>query len=894
MSADARINSIKHLATFNNEQLLEALLSDDVHGLSEQEVTRRQAEYGLNTVITHHRTSLLQIILNQFTNPIAWLLLVAVVISLIFQDYLEMYAILVVLLINAAIGAVTEVKALDSMEALRVMSEAQAVVIRQGKQLIINSSELVPGDIVLLSAGDVISADMCLLSSNQLQVDESALTGESLPITKNSSPTDYIEEVQNPRLLYKGTSALRGTGVAVTINTGIHTELGKISTLISEAAPERSPLENRIQHLSGQLIKLTLGLIFVITVLGLIKAESYLELIKTSIALAVAAIPEGMLIVTTLVLARSMLKLAKKNVLIERLSAIETLGSTTLIMTDKTGTLTENKMLVTELLTNVTNKTKLNELQHPADPAISSLIDIAVLCNNATLDQLKGDPIEVALIKMSEQIAPKRLQELNQYKKFGEQPFDPDVRYMITCHSLPSSSQFQVSIKGAPESVIEHCQYYLDGSGQAELTPDLKRQWLKNINSMAESGLRVLALAYRVSGTASATVDDTFCLVGIVGMEDPLRDTVPEAIQQCHDAGMRVVMVTGDNGLTAGKIAKRINLGKSGESKTLTGVELDELVKTQSSENDDELYQADVFSRVSPKQKYDLAEFYQAKGHIVAMTGDGVNDGPALKNADIGIAMGIRGTEVAKQAADMVLLDDSFPAITEAISQGRSVFNNIRKFVLYLLSCNLSEILIVSLAVLSGFPIPLLPLQILFLNLVTDVFPALALGACKGGSNIMKQPPRDPKEGIIEKEHWLQIVTYATLLSVIVFGAFLIDLYYLKSSSDHAVTVAFLTLAISQLLHVFNMREQKKKTWNNEITRNRYIWIALGLCSGLLLLAVYTPLLAEVLHIVAMDWSSWLLVLGFSALTIPLFSIIHFWPFTRQGEQPVFQVAYNF
>ncbi|WP_223670714.1 cation-translocating P-type ATPase [Kangiella shandongensis] len=882
MNAGTQIDSIKKLATLSNEKLLSTLGSDVSQGLNDHDIEQRQAQYGANSVIKYHRTSLLRIILNQFTNPIAWLLLVAVLISLVFQDYLEMYAILAVLFINAAIGAITELKALDSMEALRSMSEAQALVLRQGKRITINSSELVPGDIVLLAAGDLVTADMCLLESNKLQVDESALTGESLPISKNNTPTHYIEDIQNPRLLYKGTAVLRGTGVAVVANTGAHTELGRISILIAEATPERSPLENRIQHLSGQLIKLTLGLILAITILGLIKAESYLELIKTSIALAVAAIPEGMLIVTTLVLARSMLKLAKKNVLIERLSAIETLGSTTLIMTDKTGTLTENKMLVTELLTNLTERAHLNELQQPIDPAVASLVDVAVLCNNTNRDELKGDPIEIALIKMAQQIAPEQLQKLNQYEKVAEQPFDPDVRYMITCHSLPSSSQFQVSIKGAPESIIEHCHYYLDGSNKVALSPDLKSQWLSSINQMAESGLRVLALAYRVSDTSSVAVDGNFCLIGIVGMEDPLRETVPEAIQQCHDAGIRIVMVTGDNGLTASKIAKKINLGEQGDNTTLTGVELEEIVKHQSKESDEKLYQVDIFSRVSPKQKYDLAEFYQEREHIVAMTGDGVNDGPALKNADIGIAMGIRGTEVAKQAADMVLLDDSFPAIAEAVSQGRTVFNNIRKFVLYLLSCNLSEILVVSLAVLSGFPIPLLPLQILFLNLVTDVFPALALGTCKGEEDVMKQPPRDPAETIIEKEHWLQIVTYAVLLSIIVFSAFLVDLYYFESSSDHAVTIAFLTLAISQLLHVFNMREEKKRVWKNEITRNLYIWIALAICSLLLLFAVHIPLLSKVLNIVPMGWSSWLLVFGFSFLTVPLFNIIHLWPIIRR------------
>lgn len=882
MNVEARINSIIKFATLSNEKLLRALGSDLSQGLNDHDIEQRGIQYGANSVIKYHRTSLLRIILNQFTNPIAWLLLVAVLISLAFQDYLEMYAILTVLFINAAIGAITELKALDSMEALRSMSEAQAVVIRQGKQKTINSSELVPGDIVLLAAGDLVTADMCLLESNKLQVDESALTGESLPISKNSLPTDYIEDIHNPRLLYKGTAVLRGTGIAVVINTGTNTELGKISILISEAAPERSPLENRIQHLSGQLIKLTIGLILVITILGLIKTETYLELIKTSIALAVAAIPEGMLIVTTLVLARSMLKLAKKNVLIERLSAIETLGSTTLIMTDKTGTLTENKMLVTELLTGVSEKNSFNELKHPIEPAISSLTDVAVLCNNASLDELKGDPIEVALIKMAEQIAPERLQKLSQYKRVGEQPFDPDVRYMITCHSLPSSSQFQISMKGAPESIIEHCHYYLDGSSQIELSPELKSQWLSNINLMAESGLRVLALAYRISNTSSAAEDNKFCLAGIVGMEDPLRETVPEAIQRCREAGIRVVMVTGDNGLTASKIAKKIHLGDTAESKALTGIELDELARKEPSESGDGLYQVDVFSRVSPKQKYDLVEFYQSKQHIVAMTGDGVNDGPALKNADIGIAMGIRGTEVAKQAADMVLLDDSFPAITEAISQGRTVFNNIRKFVLYLLSCNLSEILIVSLAVLSGFPIPLLPLQILFLNLVTDVFPALALGACKGEDDVMKHPPRNPAVNIIEKQHWLEIVTYAILMSTIVLSAFLVDLYYFNSSSEHAVTIAFLTLAISQLLHVFNMREEKKRIWNNEVTRNLYIWIALAICALLLLFAVHIPILSKVLNIVPMDWSSWLLVFAFSFLTIPLFTVIHLWSIIRQ------------
>ncbi|AOE49862.1 cation-translocating P-type ATPase [Kangiella sediminilitoris] len=866
--------SIKQLATLDNSELLTVLQSKASEGLTAVEVDERQKQYGPNDIIQQQRTSLLQIILNQFTNPIAWLLLIAVFISLVFQDYLEMYAIIAVLFINASIGAITEFKALDSMEALRKMSEAHAVVLRNGNKVTINASELVPGDIVLLNAGDLITADMCLLDSNKLQADESPLTGESLPIAKSHSPTLLSDDIQNSRILYKGTAVLRGTATAVVVNTGTHTELGKISTLISEAAPERSPLEERIQQLSGQLIKLTLGLIVVITILGLIKAESYLELVKTSIALAVAAIPEGMLIVTTLVLARSMLKLAQKNVLIERLSAVETLGSTTLIMTDKTGTLTENKMLVTEVLIEVSEFVVLDKTAPiTSHSTLEKLMEIAVLCNNADRDQDSGDPIELALLKMASGSIPDRIKNIEQFKKVAELPFDPDIRLMIVSHELPKNDHCQASIKGAPESILEHCSHYLKGNEQIALTESLKTQWLANVNQMAESGLRVLALGYRLDTKATADITNNFCLVGVVGMEDPLRETVPEAIEQCHNAGIRIIMVTGDNGLTANKIAQKAQLVKSGKDcHTMTGIELKALTDVGNTEKNDELYDVDVFSRVSPRQKYDLAEFYQSRDHVVAMTGDGVNDGPALKNADIGIAMGIRGTEVAKQAADMVLLDDSFPAIAEAIAQGRSVFNNIRKFVLYLLSCNLSEILVVSVAVLSGFPIPLLPLQILFLNLVTDVFPALALGACKGETEEMEKPPREQSERIIESKHWQKIVTHALMLTTLVFSAFLIDLYYFESSSDHAVTVAFLTLAISQLLHVFNMREDNKTFWNNEVIRNGYVWIALGICAVLILVAVYVPLLSRVLNIVDIDGAAWLLVLAFSSVTVLVYT----------------------
>jgi Ca2+-transporting ATPase len=661
------------------------------------------------------------------------------------------------------------------------------------------------------------------------------------------------------------------------------TELGRISALVEEAKEELTPLEKRLDQLGRKLIWLTLVIALFVAVSGIAAGKDLLLMIETAIALAVAAVPEGLPIVATIALARGMFRMARRNAIINQLSAVESLGSTNIIFTDKTGTLTENRMTVARyalssgdiVVGSEEEREKFRRNGEAIDPNGESLLrealEIGMLCNNASLserdsggDGAVGDPLEVALLVAGAKAGLRRKDLVEKQPEMREEAFDSEAKMMGTFHKI--DSHYRVAVKGAPEAVLNACSSVRTLEGDRPMTEDLRREWLKRNDRLAEEGLRILALAAKTAESVDVHPYGDLSLVGLVGLLDPPRSRVSDSIALCHKAGIKVIMVTGDQPVTARNVGAAVGLAVDAQD-VIHGKDLRD-PEHLSEEERRRLINAKIFARVNPKQKLDLITLHQKNKSIVAMTGDGVNDAPALKKADIGVAMGLRGTQVAREAADMVLKDDSFATIVAAVEQGRVIFNNIRKFIIYLLSCNVSEILIVALASLARAPLPLLPLQILFLNLVTDVFPALALGVGEGDPDIMKRPPRNPQESLVTRRHWITLGIYGSFITVSVLTAFALAFVWLDADYEQAVTISFLTLALAQLWHVFNMRDKGSKVFRNEITRNTYVWGALVVCVGLLLLAVYLQILALVLNLTDPGYEGWILIVTLSLVPL--------------------------
>ncbi len=861
-----------------SEAVLSALDADPRSGLDPHEVARRLERYGPNALREALRRSRGQILVAQFRSMLAALLAAAALLSALFGQWAEALAVMVVLAVNAAIGFMTELRAVRSMEALRSLGRVHATVRREGRLDTVEADALVPGDIVLVEGGDVVTADVRLLQASKLQADESALTGESLPVGKRARAVAADAPLaERACMLYKGTSISRGSGEGVVIATGMGTELGRISQLVAEAEDEATPLEHRLDRLGQRLVWVTLVVAAVIGVTGLLAGKPWLLILETAIALAVATVPEGLPIIATITLARGMRRMADRNALVNRLSAVETLGATSVIFTDKTGTLTENRLSVAGLwlaegraepsgqgggLTLDGAPAALERL-----PNLRAALEVAALCNNAALGGASGhgvgDPLEVALLRAAAAAGVTREALLDRHPEVREVAFDPDNKMMGTLHEAGAGGaggRYRVAVKGAPESVLQACTRVAHADGSHHLESRERALWEERNRELAGRGLRVLALASRAEEREQAELYGDLTLLALVGLEDPPRQGVASAIEGCHQAGIRVVMVTGDQAVTAASIGRAVGL-TAGPAKVVAGSDMARLLANRSADGDDALVGADILARVTPEQKLELIRLYQARGAIVAMTGDGVNDAPALKKADIGVAMGLHGTEVAREAADMVLKDDAFGTIVEAVKQGRIIFDTIRVFVLYLLSCNLSEILVIGTASALGASMPLLPpLQILFLNLVTDVFPALALGAGEGAPDVLARRPRDPAEPVLAARHWRSLTGYALLITLAVLAAFALALGPLGLGPAEAVTVSFLTLAFAQLWHVFDMREPGSPLLANEITRNPWVWGALALCSGLLLAAMAIPGARLVLELTPLDASAWGLV----------------------------------
>ena len=880
-------------------------------GLSSEEAQARLRQYGPNALPEARPTPFWKRVLEQLKGFVVLILIGAALISMVLGDWIEAGAILAIVILNAFVGAIQESRAEQALQSLKKMAAPEAQVLRDGVRKTIPARELVPGDIVLLEAGSIVPADLRLIEAAQLRVDESSLTGESVPVDKDADavlPEDTAL-ADRVNMAFMGTTVAYGRGVGVVVATGPATVLGEIAGVIEEPQ-EETPLQRKLEEVGkilGVLILIICGLVFVVEILRdpnlhILLDEGLLAYLRTAerallgffiiaVSLAVAAVPEGLPAVVTLCLAAGMREMLRRNALVRRLPSVETLGSATVICADKTGTLTQNQMTVTTIWVwderiSVTGQGYRPEGQflldgRPLDPKAHPLLLgalwIGLLCNDAELREengafrVIGDPTEGALVVAGLKAGLSK----NAIPRVSELPFDSERKRMTTIHPaenfpLAVSAPYVAAVKGAPDVVLAHCTALASASGPIALTPE-KRERIAAMNeSLASQGLRVLAVAYRpLPGVPEEPtpeeIERDLVFLGLLGMQDPPRPEVPEALAKARRAGLRTIMITGDHVATAVAIAKQIGLLRS-NGRVISGSELDRM-------SDEELIrvidEVDVFARVSPHHKVRIVEALRARGEIVAMTGDGVNDAPALKRADIGIAMGISGTDVAKATADMVLLDDNYASIVAAVEQGRVIYSNIRKTVYYLLSCNFAEIAIIFIAVLLGWPTPLTAIQLLWLNLLTDGAPALALGMEPAEPGIMERPPRSPKERIINREMARGIFLQASALTAAVLGLF--ALAYHGAWREDADTLAFVTLVVAELFRAYAARSEWVPLFKLGIFTNRWMQWAFLSSLALLLLVVYVPPLRPVFNTVPLTPTMWAVLFPFTL--VPLFIV---------------------
>jgi len=847
--------------SYSVEEIYE-LLKTSGDGLSKDEAHNRRNEYGRNRLQERKKKSLFSLFLSQVNNPVIYLLLAAMTVSFIFSDIPEAIAIIAVILLNTIIGFWMEYRAQTSLNALKKMAPLSTRVIRENVEKEIHAEELVPGDLIILEAGDLVPADARIIAASELSVDESPLTGESLPVSKQTDPVDQSAQVADrTNMLFKGTAVTTGKTRAVVTGIGMVTEIGNISKMVSEADTDEIPLNKQLGMLARRLIWIIGGLAVLFFIFGWITGREIYPILQTAIAWTVAAIPEGLPIVASIALARGMLRLADQQVVVRKLSAVETLGETTVILTDKTGTLTKNQLTLDHL-----DLVSGRKVEDKESEAYRHFCRVAVLCNDAGKNDgdFQGDPLDVALMDFCLEQGKERVAQLRDLRRINEDPFDSDSMMMGTIHEMDNSSY--ISAKGATAAILEKCTYYLDGGKRKKINEEFMEQWVWRDKEQSAKGLKVIGFAFREEAPGAADrlkEKDEFLkdmvFLGIAGFIDPVREDIAESLERCHHAGIRIVMLTGDHPETAQHIAREINMTRNGEAAVVHGKDLEE---------EKDLSETGIFARVDPSQKLDIVSHFQQQGEIVGMTGDGVNDAPALKKADIGIAMGKRGTQVARDVADMVLMDDAFPSIVRAVEQGRIIFGNIKKFIIYQLSYHLAEIIIIAGISFTMWHLPLLPLQLLFLNLLSDVFPALALGVGRGSKNIMEKSPKDPREPIITKKNWLITGLYGGVISLYVIAAYVFAYHGMKLSPEICNNIAFFALAFGQLLHVLDMREADEPIFINQVTQNIYIWMALGFCIAMLLTGYFVPLFSHALSFVPLPAAAWGLILAGALLPL--------------------------
>lgn len=848
-------------------------------GISTGEARALLARHGRNTLPTVPAVSAWAILADQLKSVFAFLLITATVLALLIGDPKDAIAVFVVMVANTIFGFTMELRARRAVEALRSLEARRVRVVRDDAEQEIDSQDLVPGDVVVLAAGGAVPADARLISSAELRVTEATLTGESVPVSKYQHkvipPDASIAERDN--MVFLGTTVVAGDGRAVVTATGSNTEVGRIGTLVSGIRFERTPLEKRLDVLGRQLAVVAIGAAGVIAGVHLLQGMDIAIVLRTSMAIAIAAVPEGLPAVVTVAMAIGVHRMARRHALIRRLPTIESLGSVSVICSDKTGTLTTGEMTVTTLsvgdrVIRVTGTgygpegdflEREQAFAGDTDPAVAELLRIAALANRAHVARAgdgwtaQGDPTEAALLTLASKGGLHRAMLLEEWPEAGELPFSSERMLMATYH-LTASEKMLAHVKGSPWHVLELCDRVVTGSGEQPLDAAGRQAILDRNNSMASSGLRVL-------GFARGTVKDTgerdlrgLTFIGLAGMIDAPAPGVPETIQQLHDAGIRTVMLTGDQRRTAEAIAVGLRILRSGDE-TLDGREVEQLTDAQLAARVDRVA---AYSRVSPESKLRIVAALQQRRQIVAMLGDGVNDAAALKKADVGVAMGKRGTDVAREVAGVVLENDRFATISAAVEAGRVIFDNIRKFAFYLFSCNLGEIVVLLIAGVAGLPLPLLPLQLLWLNLVTDTFPALSLAFESPDADVMRRPPRDPRSGILSARTIRATVGYATLIGVCVLGVFIMSLDVYPGTPDKARTMAFMTLAFAQVSHLLNARSDAPLDSLSGLFTNHVANGAVILVIILQVLAVVTEPLRTALDLVPLAQNEWVVVIA--------------------------------
>ncbi|QDR83156.1 cation-translocating P-type ATPase [Sporomusa termitida] len=861
----------KHWHELTSQETTSLLQSDAVTGLSTASAAERLATHGYNELKEKALEPLWQKFINQFKDFLVLILIAASLISVLVGEIADSVVIIAIVLLNACLGVFQEAKAEKALAALKEMSAPTTKVLRDGETTVLPSRELVPGDIVLLEAGDYLPGDLRIIESFNLKVEEASLTGESVPVDKNTETAATDAALADRHNMgFMSTVVTYGRGKGIIVNTGMNTEIGKIAEMLQTVETENSPLQKKLAefgHLLGYLCLVVCAAVFGMGIYnsysdGILEFAEVQLMLMTAISLAVAAIPEGLPTVVTIVLALGMQRMAKKRAIMKKLHAVETLGSISVICSDKTGTLTQNQMTVVKCYTldkmyavSGEGYTPAGDFQQQDTPvAISAEQDLtrllqgAALCNDAQLKQtadqawhIVGDPTEGALVVAAEKGGYHQQTLTAGYPRLQELPFDSVRKMMTTFHQV--DGELLAFTKGAPDVLISRCTHIVVNGAIQLLTPAVRLAVDAANREMASQALRVLAVAYRrwaelPAVAAPPTVENELVFIGLLGMIDPPRAEVREAVNTCRNAGIRPIMITGDHPDTALAIAKDLGLA-TGDDQAIVGTQLDTLSKN---DLQNLVQSASVFARVSPEHKMSIIEALRSNHQIVAMTGDGVNDAPALKKADIGVAMGITGTDVTKETADMVVADDNFATIVAAVEEGRVIYANIRKFVYFLLSCNAAEILVIFFAIALGWPIPLLPIQLLWVNLVTDAFPALALGVEKSEPNVMNIKPRDPAEPLLTRNFQIMIAMQSLSMAVTVLGAFYYGLHAYHGDLGIARTFAFITLITTQVMCAYAARSEYYSVFQLGFFSNKYLNAGVALSLALLLVSVYGPL----------------------------------------------------
>ncbi len=872
-------------------EVLKNLGTNIEKGLTDSEVQNRLEIYGTNELMEKPKESFFSKIMEQFSDFLVLILIAAALFSILIGEIRDSIVILSVVVINALLGIYQESKAEKALEALQKMTSPTAKVIRNGHLDVVSTSNLVPGDLVVLETGDIVPADIRLVESSNLKLDEASLTGESVPVEKNSHKV-YEKDIplgDRQNMAYMSTIITYGRAKGIIVETGHNTEIGRIATQIQSFDEELTPLQKKLNELGKYLGIITIMVCIIVFGVGILQGRKVMEMFMVAISLAVAAIPEGLPAIVTIVLALGMNKMVKRHAIVKKLLAVETLGSITVICSDKTGTLTQNEMTAVRLFTGnkiyhatgvgyePSGELKLEgrkiEVNEIVD--LKNLLSIGVLANDADVNsangvfRVVGDPTEGALVTLAHKgnIFKKYMDK--EYPRIEEIPFDSDRKMMTTFHKNYIPGKIVSFTKGAPDIVIKRCKY-ISINGETKTLDDILRKKVLDVNNFfAKDALRVLALSYREydslpSDLSSNNIEREMIFIGLVGMIDPSRPEAKDAIVKCKEAGIKPIMITGDYKETAYAIAKELDIAKS-IKEVMVGEELDKISNIEFKEV---VKNTTVYARVSPEHKVRIVSALKANGEIVAMTGDGVNDSMALKKADIGISMGITGTDVAKNTAEVILTDDNFASIVAAVEEGRVIYSNIRKFVFFLLSCNIGEIIIVFASILYNLPIPLLPIQLLWLNLVTDSFPALALGMEKGEKDIMKLKPKDPDSPIIDKYMMVDIIVQSIAIGGTSLMAYVWGLMAFPESLAKARTITFSTLILAELLRAYSSRSERHILFEIGIFSNSTMIYATTLSFFLLLAVIYVPVLQPIFYTVPLELIDWGIITSFASIPL--------------------------